>query len=118
MRQLRYLLRLRHDGVSARAALSRRRRSRFGGRPGGLRRAGRPGVSATVSCGKLGRRVSSFRWLPQNASAPMRNCLDFGWRGRRRQKSGSLARTCGNGGLSPQLPRAAGGLELIAAAKS
>src|SRR5271154_5264617 len=44
-----------------------------------------------------GRRVSSFRWLPQNVAAPMPNCLDFGWRGRRLQKSGSLARTCGNG---------------------
>jgi len=56
-----------------------------------------------------GRRVSSFRWLLQCADAPTSNCLDFGWRCRRLQKSGSLARTCGNGGLSPQLPRAAGG---------
>jgi len=27
----------------------------------------------------------------------MRNCLDFGWRNRHLQKSGSLARTCGDG---------------------
>src|SRR5271156_4328954 len=26
-----------------------------------------------------GRRVSSFRWLPQNVAAPIPNCLDFGW---------------------------------------
>ena len=27
--------------------------------------------------------MSSFRRLPQSATAPMRNCLDFGWRIRR-----------------------------------
>ena len=32
-------------------------------------------------------RVSSFRGLPQNAAAPMRNCLDFGWRSRHLQKT-------------------------------
>jgi hypothetical protein len=63
-------------------------------------------------------RVSSFRRLPQSAKAPTPNCLDFGWRCRRLQKSGSLARTCGNGGLSPQLPRTAGRQKLIAAAES
>ena len=30
--------------------------------------------------------VSSFRGLPQSATAPMPNCLDFGWRSRRLQK--------------------------------
>src|SRR5271156_6700520 len=55
-----------------------------------------------VGCG---RRVSSFRWLPQNAAAPMPNCLDFGWRGRRLQKGGSLARTCGNGNVPETTPR-------------
>ena len=34
------------------------------------------------------------------------------------KKSGSLARTRGNGGLSPQLPRTAGRRKPIAAAKS
>ena len=31
-------------------------------------------------------RVSRFRWLPQSTTAPMPNCLDFGWRSRRLQK--------------------------------
>ena len=52
----------------------------------------------------VGQPLSRFRWLQPSALAPIPNCLDFGWRGRRLQKSGSLARTCGNGGLSPQLP--------------
>jgi hypothetical protein len=30
--------------------------------------------------------VSSFRGLPQSASPPMRNWLDFGWRNRRFKK--------------------------------
>jgi DNA-directed RNA polymerase subunit RPC12/RpoP len=48
-----------------------------------------------------------------------RICLDSGWRCRPLQTSGSPARACGNGALSPQLPRAAGGREsAIAAAKS
>jgi hypothetical protein len=25
-------------------------------------------------------RVSRIRWLPRSATAPTRNCLDFGWR--------------------------------------
>jgi hypothetical protein len=32
-------------------------------------------------------RVSSFRGLPQSASPPTRNCLDFGWRNRHLQKT-------------------------------
>ncbi len=43
------------------------------------------------------RRVSSFRGLPQRAPAPMRNCLDFGWRIFRLQYVVSLARICGDG---------------------
>jgi hypothetical protein len=50
----------------------------------------------------------------QSATGPMPNCLDFGWRSRRLQKSGSLARTCGNGDYpAPQVVKS-----FIAAAKS
>ena len=57
--------------------------------------------------------LSSFRGWTQSATASMPNCLDFGWRSRRLRKSGSLARTCGDG----ERPRkyAAGGQKLIAA---
>jgi hypothetical protein len=67
---------------------------------------------------RFNRCLSSFRRLPQNATALMPNCLDFGWPSRHLQKGGSLARTRGNGGLSPQLPRTAGRRKLIAAAES
>jgi len=46
---------------------------------------------------RFNRRLSSFRRLPQNATALMPNCLDFGWPSRHLQKGGSLARTRGNG---------------------
>jgi hypothetical protein len=49
-------------------------------------------------------RVSRFRGLPRSAIAPTRNCLDFGWRIRRLQISGSLARTCGEWGEAPARP--------------
>ena len=55
-------------------------------------------------------RVSSFRGWTRSVNAPTPNCLDFGWRCRPPQESGSLARACGDGDLSPQHPRAAGGL--------
>jgi hypothetical protein len=58
-------------------------------------------------------RVSSFRGLPQSASPPMRNCLDFGWRNghfKKRFAGEDLRRWEG------ARPRTAGGPKLIAAA--
>jgi hypothetical protein len=69
-----------------------------------------------VSCPALAP-LSSFRGWTQSATAPMPSRLDFGWRSRGLQKSGSLARTCGYG-ERPRNPHAAGGEKLIAAVKS
>ncbi len=59
-------------------------------------------------------RVSSFRGLPQSASPPTRNCLDFGWRNRHLQKA---IRWRGPAVMGRRArPRTAGGPKLIAAA--
>jgi hypothetical protein len=59
-------------------------------------------------------RVSSFRGLPQSASPPTRNCLDFGWRNRHFQKA---VRWRGPTVMGRRArPRTAGGPKLIAAA--
>jgi hypothetical protein len=60
--------------------------------------------------------VSSFRGLPQKAAAPNAELSRLRL-AKPPSKSGSLARTCGDG-KAPAWPRTAGGPELIAAAKS
>ena len=60
-------------------------------------------------------RVSRFRGLPRSATAPMLNCLDFGWRSRPAFKKAVRWRGPAVTGDSP-LPGAAGGFKLIAAA--
>src|ERR1700733_583272 len=49
--------------------------------------------------------LSIFRWLPQSADAPTPSSSRLWLASRRLKKSGSLARTRGNGGLSPLLAR-------------
>ena len=46
--------------------------------------------------------MSNFRWLPRSATVPMPNCLDSAKPPP--SKSGSLARTSGDGGLSRNSP--------------
>jgi hypothetical protein len=66
-----------------------------------------------------GRRVSSFRWLPQCADAPTSNCLDFGWRCRRLQKKRFAGEDLRQRGIVPVTTPAPQVVEsLIAAAKS
>ena len=59
---------------------------------------------------------SETKGLPQSASPPMRNCLDFGWRNRHLQKAVCWRGPCGDG--KARLARTAGGPKRVAAANN
>ena len=83
-------LRMRAFGVRGRPRLPSARRSRRSAVRRHPTAAAAPDVyvsSAGSSSHGRNHRVSSFRWLPQIASAPIPNCLDFGWRSRHLQKA-------------------------------
>jgi hypothetical protein len=73
----------------------------------GAARTGRRAVVAGVVTKRVRAGAVVTEYFPMVAAerqAPTPNCLDFGWQCRRLQKSGSPARACGKGALSPQLP--------------